>query len=87
MTRITDADRHAAQELRVILADISGFWHLPGEESPLLLALARHRQAAEQQMMEKLVPLFSVPHFVAEGERIGCPTVAPPVSAQVTLSA
>lgn len=61
MSRITDADRQAAQELRVILADISGFWHQPGDDSPLCLALARHRQAAEQRLSDKLVPLFPVP--------------------------
>lgn len=61
MTRISDADRHAAQELRVTLADISGFWHQPGDDSPLCLALARHREAAEARLADKLVPLFPAP--------------------------
>lgn len=57
MIPVTDADRRAAQELRVILADISGFWHQPGDENPLCIALARHRLAAEEKLLEKLVPL------------------------------
>jgi hypothetical protein len=59
MTRITDADRQAAHDLRVILADICGFWHPVGDESPLCVALAEHRRAAEQRLADKLVPLFS----------------------------
>lgn len=59
MPAITDADRRAAQDLRVILADICGFWHQPGDDSPLCLALAKHRQDAEARLMDKLVPLFS----------------------------
>lgn len=54
---ITDADREAADTLRVILADISGFWHKPGDESPLCLALARHREQAEARLAGKVVPI------------------------------
>jgi hypothetical protein len=74
MTRITDADRHAAQELRVVLADISGFWHQPGDDSPLCLALAKHRQAAEERLTDKLVPLF--PASVAEADHTVRPAAA-----------
>jgi hypothetical protein len=86
MTRITDADRHAAQELRVILADISGFWHVPGDEGPLCLALARHRQAAEARLADKLVPLFAVPGAEVTAERPARPARTARV-AQVKLSA
>lgn len=58
MPAIIDADRRAAQDLRVVLADICGFWHQLGDDSPLCLALARHRQEAEARMTDKLVPLF-----------------------------
>lgn len=51
---ITDADRDAANALRAVLADISGFWHNPGDDSPLCQALARHRLDAEQRLPEKL---------------------------------
>lgn len=84
MTRITDADRSAAQELRVILADICGFWHQPGDDSPLCLALARHRQAAEERMLDKLVPLFPTP--AAETDRPAL-AVSKPLAASVKLSA
>lgn len=60
MPAITDADRLAAQNLRVILADVCGFWHQLDDESPLCQALARHRQEAEARLMDKLVPLFPV---------------------------
>lgn len=53
MHRITDVDRAAAEELRVLLADISGFWHRAGDDSPLCIALARHRADAERRLMEK----------------------------------
>lgn len=88
MTRITDADRHAAQELRVTLADICGFWHQPGDDSPLCLALAKHRQAAEERLADKLVPLFSAPATSPEPDA-GSPLgpVAAPRPAEVKLSA
>ena len=50
---IIDADREAANALRVVLADIGGFWHKPGDDSPLCLALARHREEAEARLAEK----------------------------------
>lgn len=84
MTLITDADRHAAQALRVVLADISGFWHQPGDDSPLALALARHRQASEARLTEKLVPLFSGP--ASDADRSLRP-VAPLPAEPVKLSA
>lgn len=52
--QIIDADREAAETLRVLLADICGFWHVPGDEGPLTIALARHRIAAEQRTAERL---------------------------------
>jgi hypothetical protein len=51
---ITDADREAANALRVILADICGFWHKPGDDSPLCIALARHREEAETRLAAKI---------------------------------
>jgi len=54
---IIDADREAAKALRAILADICGFWHKPGDDSPLCLARARHRVEAEQRTAEKLAPI------------------------------
>lgn len=50
---ISKADREAAEMLRVILADVSGFWHKPGDDGPLCIALARHRIQAEQRLVEK----------------------------------
>jgi len=55
--QITDDDREAANALRVVLADICGFWHKPGDDSPLCLALARHRLEAERRTGEKLTPI------------------------------
>lgn len=52
MPAITDADRQAAEELRVALADVSGFWHLPGDIGPICAALARHRANTERQILE-----------------------------------
>lgn len=54
MPEITDADREAAVALRVILADISGFWFQGDDDSPLCAALARHRAEAEQRIVAKL---------------------------------
>ncbi len=56
---ITDADREAASLLREILADLSGFWHNTGDDSPLCQALARHRALTEQQMLGKIAPLMT----------------------------
>lgn len=86
MTRITDADRAAAQELRVILADICGFWHQPGDNSPICLALARHRQAAEARTMNKLVPLFPAPASAAEAD-LSLRPAARPSRGAIKLSA
>lgn len=88
MPAITDADRRAAQELRVILADICGFWHQLGDDSPLCLALAKHRQDAETSLMDKLVPLFPA----ATSDQVSAQTVrlrpaALPCAAEVKLSA
>lgn len=58
MHAITDADREAAQLLRGILADISGFWHKTGDDSPLCQALARHRLEGEQRLAGKLAPFL-----------------------------
>lgn len=55
MHEITDADRAAAAELRVILADICGFWHKAGDNSALCVALARHRIEAEEKVTGKLL--------------------------------
>jgi hypothetical protein len=58
---ITDADREAANALRVILADICGFWHSPGDDSPLCQALAQHREAAEARLAATTVPMSPLP--------------------------
>lgn len=54
MNVVTDADRVAAEELRALLADVSGFWHVPGDDGPLCLALARHRERSELQLLERM---------------------------------
>jgi hypothetical protein len=51
MYAVTDADRKAAEELRVLLADVSGFWHVPGDMGPICVAMARHREASERQLL------------------------------------
>jgi hypothetical protein len=56
---ITDADREAANALRVALADICGFWHSPGDDSPICQALARHRIEAERRTAEQLKPIVA----------------------------
>lgn len=56
---ITDADREAAAALRAALADISGFWHNPGDDSAICLALAQHRIAAEKHLAARLAPIMA----------------------------
>lgn len=51
---VNDADRKAAEELRAALAGVSGFWHVPGDDGLLCLALARHREQSELQLLEKM---------------------------------
>lgn len=58
MHSITDADREAAHALRELLADISGFWHRTGDDSPLCQALAQHRLEGEQRLANKLAPFL-----------------------------
>lgn len=55
MGEITDADREAAKQLRVILADVCGFWHNSGDEGALCLAFASHRIETESRMLESAV--------------------------------
>lgn len=64
MLEITDGDRKAAEELRVVLADISGFWHIPGDEGPICTALARYRIECEQQLLDKIKPIFAKPGMI-----------------------
>ena len=66
MHGITDDDRKAAEELRAMLADISGFWHRPGDDGPLCVALARYRAECEQRLVAKLRPLAAM---AAQDER------------------
>lgn len=54
MIAITEADRKAAEELRAVLADVSGFWHLPGDNGPLCVALAQHRERTELQLLRRM---------------------------------
>jgi hypothetical protein len=54
MSAVTDVDRKAAEELRAILADLSGFWFNPGDTGPLCTALARHRETSELKLLEKI---------------------------------
>lgn len=74
---ITEADREAANALRAILADICGFWHSPGDDSPLCLALARHRVEAEQRTAEKLAPITKVIAAPLQGFEIARPHSRP----------
>lgn len=57
MPQITDADREAAQSLRVALADLSGFWFKADDDSALCAALAQHRIDAEQELALSLKPI------------------------------
>ena len=54
MAKVTDADREAAQALRVVLADASGFWHRFDDDSPLCQALVRHRLETERRLAEEV---------------------------------
>ncbi len=54
MIPITDADRQAAEALRVVLANITGFWHKPGDDSPICQAMARHREDAEIRLAQEI---------------------------------
>lgn len=54
MSVVTDADRKAAEDLRELLADLSGFWFCPGDTGPLCAALARHRETSELRLLEKI---------------------------------
>ena len=54
MNAVTDVDRNAAEELRVVLADICGFWFSPDDTGPLVTALARHREQCEAHLLEKI---------------------------------
>lgn len=67
MHAVTEVDREAAEELRVLLADLSGFWYNSGDTGPLCAALARHRVQSELRMLEKAgqAGLLAIP-----GERV-----------------
>jgi hypothetical protein len=54
MISVTEADRKAAEELRAVLADASGFWHLPGDDGPLCIALAQHRERTELHLLTRM---------------------------------
>ena len=54
---ITDADRRAAEELRILLADASGFWLKPGDDTALCALVVRLRMECEQRLIDKLDPL------------------------------
>jgi hypothetical protein len=54
MISVTEADRKAAEELRAVLADASGFWHLPGDNGPLCIALAQHRERTELHLLTRM---------------------------------
>jgi hypothetical protein len=51
---ITAADREAAKTLREALAEVSDFWHCPGDEGILCQVLAAHRIQAERRLFEQL---------------------------------
>lgn len=68
---INDADREAANALRAVLADICGFWHKGDDDSPLCLALARHREEAETRLANKLVPSHMAAVSHSEGFDFG----------------
>jgi hypothetical protein len=52
----TDYDRQAAEELRVTLANLTGFWHKPGDDGPICQALSRFREECERRLLDKLLP-------------------------------
>jgi hypothetical protein len=54
MSAVMDIDRKAAEELRVLLADVSGFWFSPADTGPLVAAFARHRETCELKLLEKI---------------------------------
>lgn len=54
MHDVTDVDRRAAEELRALLADVSGFWHVPGDDGPLCVAMARHREMCELRLLQSM---------------------------------
>ena len=55
---VTASDRQAAEDLRIFLADQSGFWHVAGDDGPLCQALARHREETEKRLLQKLQPFL-----------------------------
>lgn len=68
MHGITDADREAANALREVLANVSGFWHNSHDDSALCRALARHRAEAEERLLNKLTPLMKAALITGENE-------------------
>lgn len=54
MDAISDIDRQAAEDLRAVLAELSGFWFPPGDAGPLCAAFARHRRLVEHRLRESL---------------------------------
>jgi len=80
MHAVEDMDREAAEELRILLADISGFWHRPGDTGPICAALARHRHLAEQRLLQQMNNAARVardqPRAV-ESRRLVVPTAPP----------
>lgn len=54
MSAVTEIDRKAAEDLRVLLADMSGFWFPPGDTGPIAAALAQHRETCELNLLEKI---------------------------------
>ncbi|MET1754819.1 hypothetical protein ABVV53_05005 [Novosphingobium sp. RD2P27] len=70
MHAVTEVDREAAEELRVLLADLSGFWYNPDDTGPLCAALARHRVQSELRMLEKIsqAGLLAIPGERGQGE-------------------
>lgn len=61
MLGVTAADREAAKMLRRALAEVSDFWHCPGDEGVLCQILAGHRIEAEHRLYEKLAGSLALP--------------------------
>jgi len=80
--QIIDADREAAEALRVLLAGICGFWHKPGDDGPLCIALARHRIEAERRSADRMRPIKPAP--MPPRETLDFRRLAAPVPAAAT---
>lgn len=61
MLKVTNRDRRCAEEIRVIVADTTGFWLKPGDDEPLVQAVARYRADFEASITAELATIASRP--------------------------